>query len=260
MSIRISRISWALCLMFVLGWALGLSGTGEATEMDGLESEVNSVKDSIIVAGIGSDAPGYDSYDSSRRLVTNFYSGEEVELIRDRGFEWYHVRAEDGREGWIEAKHILIPADPETNRQRLSLQALEEYVNSKGFGSPTNHFVWVDIDRQLTHVFVGQRGAWKLERTMPCSTGKNISPTLRGLHEIAERGEWFFTERLARGGRHWVQFSGPYLFHSLPMDREGNIMDYILLERRSSGCIRLSLEDSFWFYSFIKRKSPVFVN
>lgn len=221
---------------------------------------VDQIRDTVILANITMDTPAYDAWENHRKKIGEFESGEIVEIVRDRAFEWYLVKADDGREGWISVKSILIPSDPETNHEWLPQSALEIYVNQRSLTSKTDHLVWVDIDRQLTHVFTGKQGNWKLKHSMPCSTGKNVSPTLRGMHEIAERGDWFFTERLARGGQHWVQFAGPYLFHSLPMDKQRNIMDYTLLERRSSGCIRLSMEDSVWFYSFIKRRSTVFVN
>lgn len=218
------------------------------------------VKDSVIYATIVEEAPAFNDWGNGRTRIGQFYQGEVVEVIRDRSYQWYLVKAEDGREGWVFVDRLDIPSDPATNTEQLPPELVEAYVNMQGLTSKTDHLVWVDIDRQLTYVFTGKAGHWKLVRTMPCSTGKNVSPTLRGMHEVAERGEWFFTERFGRGGENWVQFAGPYMFHSLPMDRQGNIVDYNLLERRSSGCIRLSMEDSRWFYSFIKRKSTVFVN
>lgn len=221
---------------------------------------VGLIKDTVIYAHITENTPAYDDWSNGRRQIGEFRNGEIVEVVRDRGFQWYLVKAGEGREGWISVKSLWIPGDPETNHQWLPKATLEEYVNMRGLTSKTDHLVWVDIDRQLTHVFTGKQGGWTLRHTMPCSTGKNVSPTLRGVHEIAERGDWFFTERLARGGENWVQFAGPYMFHSLPMDKQRNIVDYTLLERRSSGCVRLSMEDSMWFHSFIKRRSTVFVN
>ena len=244
-----------LVSMMVLGiTTLGYASTDATFDLDSL------IKDTVVFASVTEDTPAYDDYASGRKRIGEFKNGEVVEVVRDRAFEWYFVKSRDGNEGWISVDSLWIPSDPETNTEQLPREALEAFVNMRGFTSKTDHLVWVDIDRQLTHVFIGKRGHWTLKHTMPCSTGKNVSPTLRGFHEIAERGEWFFTERLARGGQNWVQFAGPYMFHSLPMDKDRNIMDYTLLERRSSGCIRLSMEDSVWFYSFIKRRSTVFVN
>ena len=218
------------------------------------------IRETIVYGSITRDTPAYDDYASGHRHIGEFKEGEVVEIVRDRAFAWYLVKSEDGQQGWVSADSLSIPGDPETNMEQLPQAVLEAFVNTGGLSSKTDHLVWVDLDRQLTHVFTGKEGAWSLKRTMPSSTGKNISPTLRGRHEIAERGTWFFSPFLGRGGKYWVQFSGPYMFHSLPMDEDRNIVDYTLLERRSAGCIRLSMEDSEWFYSFIKRGSTVYVN
>lgn len=257
--LRSRKIYIMFALVLVLGTILGLASGALASAKS--EADFSAlIRDTVIYANVTKDTPAFDSYSNGRRPIGEFRHGEVVEVVRDRAFEWYLVRSDTGQEGWVSVDSLWIPLDPETNTETLPQATLEAYVHARGLSSKTNHLVWVDIDRQLTHVFIGRQGDWKLERTMPCSTGKNVSPTLRGLHEIAERGSWFFTEWLARGGENWVQFSGPYMFHSLPMDKDRNIVDYTLRERRSSGCIRLSMEDSAWFYSFIKRGSTVFVN
>lgn len=238
---------------------LGTTARGHANPGTTLDL-ATLIQDTVILANVIQDTPAYNDYSNGRTRIGEFRDGDIVEVVRDRAFEWYLVKSEDGKEGWVSVDSLWIPADPETNLEQLPPEMLEAYVNERSLSSKTDHLVWVDIDRQLTHVFTGSEGKWTLRHTMPCSTGKNASPTLRGMHEIAERGEWFFTDRLDRGGENWVQFAGPYMFHSLPMDRNRSIMDHTLLERRSSGCIRLSMEDSVWFYSFIKRRTAVFVN
>lgn len=253
------RMESLMVLVLAAAIILGITAGGHATADTTLDLS-DLIRDTIIYANIIEDTSVYDGYANGSKRIGDFNDGDVVELVRDRAFQWYLVRSANGTEGWISADSLWIPGDPETNIEQLPQNLLEEYVNARGLQSKTDQLVWVDLDRQLTHVFTGKQGNWTLKHTMPCSTGKNISPTLRGTHEIAERGEWFFTEWLSRGGENWVQFSGPYMFHSLPMDRDRNIMDYTLLERRSSGCIRLSMEDSVWFYSFIKRRTTVFVN
>ncbi|NLM41202.1 MAG: L,D-transpeptidase family protein [Firmicutes bacterium] len=256
---KLMQLAAVLCLLFLL--TPGLLAQSRMTEAGGAwRGWEELVKPSVVYATITGDTAAYDGWGSPRREVGTFAQGETVEVVRDYNYQWYQVRADDGREGWVPVDKLAIPADPETNVERLPVELVEAFVNMQGFTSKTDQLVWVDIDRQLTYVFVGQAGNWTLVRTMPCATGKNVSPTLRGLHETAERGEWFFAERFGEGAENWVQFSGPYLFHSLPMDRHRTIVDYTLGERRSAGCVRLSMEDSHWFYSFIKRGSTVFVN
>ncbi|NMB00502.1 MAG: L,D-transpeptidase family protein [Firmicutes bacterium] len=254
---RVMKSGQPYAFIAVLVFVLSFSVTASVQVM---LDPTELVRPSVIYADITADTPAFDDWQNGRQRVGEFSEGEVVEVVRDRNYEWYLVKAEDGRQGWISVDSLAIPNDPETNTEQLPKEVLEAYVNQRGLTSKSNHLVWVDLDRQLTYVFTGKQGQWKLERIMPCSTGKNVSPTLRGMHEIAERGEWFFTERYGRGGENWVQFAGPYMFHSLPMDRQRTIVDFTLLERRSSGCIRLGMEDSRWFYSFIKRGSTVFVN
>ena len=241
---------------------MGSGAQGQSRMADALGAALDwddLVKPSTVWASITDDTAAYDAYGSGRRQIGSFSAGERVEIVRDYNYQWYFVRSDGGKEGWVPVDKLAIPDDPETNMQELPPELAEDYVNMRGLISKTDQLVWVDIDRQLTHVFVGEEGSWSLVRTMLCSTGKNSSPTLRGVYEIAERGEWFFTERFGQGAENWVQYSGAYLFHSLPMDRQRTIVDYTLGKRSSAGCIRLSMEDSRWFYSFIKRGSTVFV-
>jgi len=59
---------------------------------------------------------------------------------------------------------------------------------------------------------------------------------------------------------YYVRFNGSYLFHSIAMDKDKNVIDGVLGQRRSSGCIRMSLDDSKWFFENIPEKSRVFIN
>ncbi|MEW5932379.1 MAG: L,D-transpeptidase [Bacillota bacterium] len=118
--------------------------------------------------------------------------------------------------------------------------------------------VAVDIDRQK--VFVYRDG--ELARSMVCSTGTADKPTPVGEFRIQNRGEWFFSEKYKQGGRWWVSFHnwGEYLFHSVPMDREGRILEEEaarLGHPASHGCVRLSLEDAEWLYRNIPAGTPV---
>lgn len=50
------------------------------------------------------------------------------------------------------------------------------------------------------------------------------------------------------------------MIHSVTMDRYGRIKDPVLGERRTSGCIRVSLEDSRWIYESIPDGTHVYVH
>lgn len=232
----------------------------ENEEIQAIESAVDKVKESFVFGEILKNSPYYNNYSSTKKKIGIFKKGQIVEIIRDRSYQWYLVKSEDGKRGWVSKNSLLIPKNPETNEEQMTKDEIEEFVNRKGFESDTAYLVWVDIDRQLTHVFLGKKGNWRLFRTMLSSTGENISPTIKGIFKIQDRGKWFYTERLKSGGKYWVRFDGAYLFHSVAMDRKGNIVDDTLGKRASAGCIRLSLEDSQWFYKYVRRNSTVFIN
>lgn len=232
----------------------------ELNKLEETKTAMEKVKETFVFAKIIGDSPCYNNYSNNKEQIGSFKKDEIVEVIRDRSYEWYLVKSRDGREGWVCSTNLIISDDPETNQEQMTKEEIEEFINYRGFKSDTDYLIWVDIDRQLTHVLLKEEDNWKLHRTMLSSTGKNSSPTIKGLYKIQDRGTWFYTERLRSGAKNWVRFNGPYLFHSLAMDKQGNVVDYTLGKRASDGCVRLSLEDSEWFYNNIEENSTVFIN
>ena len=63
------------------------------------------------------------------------------------------------------------------------------------------------------------------------------------------------------GADYWVQFYGPYLFHSVPTGQ--NFGDYLedeamkLGQPASHGCVRLTVADAKWFYDQVPDGTPV---
>lgn len=125
--------------------------------------------------------------------------------------------------------------------------------------------VKVDISDQRTYVYRDD----KLIRTMICSTGieEENTRTPRGEFIINEtgykKGEWFFSNKYQEGAKYWVGFiGGTYLFHSIPMDADKNIIPSEaerLGTPASHGCIRLSIEDAYWFYKNIPSGSGLLI-
>lgn len=118
--------------------------------------------------------------------------------------------------------------------------------------------VKVDISEQKVYVYNGN----KLIRTMICSSGieNEDYKTPRGTYIInesgAKKGEWFYSNKYQEGAKYWVGFiGGTYLFHSVPMDINKNIIEEEadkLGTPASHGCIRLNMDDAYWFYNNIK--------
>jgi len=193
-------------------------------------------------------------YDTSG-VVMRLEIGAVGEILRDISEEWYLLRVGD-KVGWAPSGALRFDPDMPANCIPLSRRYLESYVQD--LESPTGWLVLTEIHRQTTHVF-RHSGKWRLVRSMPCSTGKNTSPTTRGEFTLTGRGEWFYSERLGSGGRHWVRFNGTYLFHSVAMDRNKKVIDSTIGERASNGCVRLTELDAEWFYRTVPDGSAVLI-
>ncbi len=102
-----------------------------------------------------------------------------------------------------------------------------------------------------------------LHKTFTVSTGVNTSTPL-GHFIIQNRGAWFFSEKYQQGAMWWVSFKdwGVYLFHSVPMDRQKNIIQEEaekLGSPASHGCVRLQVEQAKWIYENIPEGTPVHI-
>lgn len=175
--------------------------------------------------------------------------GEKVEIIRDKSTKWYYVHAfERNAYGWIKSDSLKIPVEGKVDLKALTEEELEEYANTENFKSETNFFVLADIRRQKLYIYKKSESKWKIQKIFDCATGKNESPTIKGDYKLSGRGNWFYSERLGSGGMYWIRFYGPYLIHSVAMDKNKNITDGVVSEKRSSGCIRLLVDDAKWVY------------
>ena len=220
-----------------------------------------TIQESPVIAEVSRDCKIY----SDKTLgfpVGELYAGSFAEILEDFSMEVYRVIERNfGTIGWISADHLKIPPETPTDKSILSQAQLESFVNSGNYTSKTDFLILTNINRQKTHIFTGGHQNWMLLKTLDCSTGLNISPTTRGVFAIADRGSWFYSERLAAGASHWIRFNGQYLFHSIPMDKNQNIIpgEDIVGVKRSSGCIRLMPDDAKWLYDTVPDGSAVVV-
>ncbi len=222
----------------------------------------NLVYSSSVKAVLREDAVIRDQNEGNSQVVDTVSSGEIVTIQEDRGYLWYHIKKRSGKIGWLPRKVLYIPQNEPTNTNQLTKEQIEGYVRWRQLNSKTDTLIWVDIDRQLTYVLKRDEDTefWLLERTILCSTGENKSPTKTGIYKIKDRGEWFYSDYFNSGAMYWVRYCGSYLFHSVAMDKDKNITDDTLGKKSSAGCIRMSVEDSKWFYENSPDGSTVFVN
>lgn len=222
--------------------------------MKNIRSEESKIKGSPVFGKIEENCLIYDSING--KAINVIEKGNVVEIIKDRSESWYYVRFKNSM-GWIKGKYLLIDEEAEVNEQMLTNTEIQDFAKEY-FKSDTDFFVWVDIDRQRVYV-LRNCGGWQPEKTIICATGKNKTPTIRGFFKISDRGEWFYSERLNSGAKYWVRFNDSYLFHSVAMNEKGEITDNVLGKKRSSGCVRMSVDDAKWFYNTIPAGTGVFV-
>lgn len=124
--------------------------------------------------------------------------------------------------------------------------------------------LWVEVNLRLLQKVVVYRGDRAI-KSMLASGGlpgpENETPL--GFFTIKNRGESFWSEKFKEGALYWVRIKDDYLFHSVPRDAEGNIIEE---EHRklgipaSHGCIRLKDEDAKWFYENVPDGTMVIIH
>lgn len=149
--------------------------------------------------------------------------------------------------------------DPNGSTQNSQPVNVSPPSNEEGSSQPAaaGYYIDVSIGEQKVRIYENQQ----LIKEMVASTGTNQSTPL-GRFTIQNRGTWFFSEKYQQGAKWWVSFKdwGIYLFHSVPMDREQNIISEEaakLGQPASHGCVRLAVEDAKWIYDHIPQGTEV---
>ncbi|MCL4416110.1 MAG: L,D-transpeptidase [Actinobacteria bacterium] len=115
------------------------------------------------------------------------------------------------------------------------------------YSNPGNFRIDVNLTAQLVSVYYKDN----LIRSMRCSGGKAETPTVTGTFTTNQKIYYSWVPKFNEGAYYWVRFYGAYLFHSVPFDKNGNIIAEEASKigtPASHGCIRLMLEDAKWFY------------
>jgi hypothetical protein len=126
--------------------------------------------------------------------------------------------------------------------------------------SQENLLIDVSISEQKVRIYDNNI----LKKEWIVSTGRNDSTPL-GMFFTQNRGEWFFSDKYQQGAKWWVSFKdyGVYLFHSVPMDRQMNIIveeQSKLGTPSSHGCVRLEVDAAKWIYDNIPEGTAVYIH
>lgn len=190
-----------------------------------------------------------------------FKKGDKVEIYRADSLERYylHYGNQTVKVPW---NSVTVPPNPKVETKQATTEQIETYINTTGLTSPTNYLVWTDLYRQRTYIFKKEDGQWKLYKNLICSTGKNITPTPRGVYSLQSYVPYFGVNK-GYMCKNAIQIFGDYLYHSIMYDKTGTYLlegKGVLGQRASQGCIRFSPEDSEWFYNTMPLKTTVWIN
>lgn len=214
------------------------------------------VPEHFVYASAKDNTPLYTSIGGK---AISYIKGGKVEIMRDKDYKWYYIKT-DTLSGWTKREYLSINSNFDCSEERLYYPETEYFVNKYfNLNSQTDYLIWVDLKKQLINIFNRDKENWKLEKQIPCATGKNISPTIKGTFLIStNRGTW-----MPAGGNVWVKnyvgFYSSYFFHSVKVKRDGSLYDGTLGTVASAGCIRMPVEASEWFTKNIPVNTTVFI-
>lgn len=135
---------------------------------------------------------------------------------------------------------------------------ITEKVNLKNYYSNTKYFIFVDLKKFRTNVFIRKNNKWLLEKTYLCTIGKPSTPTITGDFKVGAKGLYFGVERGYKC-YYYTQIKGNYLFHSIIYNLDGSIRDGRLGMKLSDGCIRLAKENAKWIWDNVTIGSEIHI-
>ncbi|MGL4453700.1 MAG: L,D-transpeptidase [Sarcina sp.] len=134
-------------------------------------------------------------------------------------------------------------------------------IKNLELNSDTNRFIFVNIQEQLTSVYINKNDKWTLEKEFICATGEENTPTPPGVYKTGIKGEWFYRTKFDKGAKYYISFiKDEYLLHSTPYYKDKKtIWEDRLGVPMSNGCIRHSTENQKWLYDNIKEGTKIII-
>ncbi|MGN1167997.1 MAG: L,D-transpeptidase family protein [Lachnospiraceae bacterium] len=197
---------------------------------------------------IKSKAPCFTAKNSTKR-VKYLNPGTKVTTI-DYGNGRYLAKLSNGKTYWVSKDRLRFTASIWTTKD-YSTVTKTNFVNSKGYKSPTKYLIWISQYTQRVIIYQGSKGKWKVIRSCRCATGTYLHMTPKGVHKITykEKG-WFYKTTYEKP---IVHFKDANSFHSRIKNYKGGYADATIGRPKSKGCVRLYDED----INFIYKKCPI---
>ncbi|MCE5221275.1 MAG: L,D-transpeptidase family protein [Clostridium sp.] len=159
----------------------------------------------------------------------------------------------------VNSKLNTTNSNTENGTKATKVQTVNEMIiselNSKEINSDTDYFVAVSKSQRQVYIYHKEYDSWVNIKVFTCNIGSPDSPTIEGNFYSGLKGkELRINETCVK---YFTQISGNYLFHSVPYNDIGEVIDGRLGEAVSHGCVRLSLEDSKYIYDTIPAKTGI---
>jgi len=153
---------------------------------------------------------------------------------------------------------IIIEEEEENSLDQTDENSAPADDQDIDFSSSEDFKIEVDLGRQKVLVYYRD----ELIREMICSGGTEEKPTPLGEFVTSDKGLDFWSGKYNMRAYYWIRFNGDYLFHSVPFDKDRNIIEeeYEKLGSPAShGCIRMELDDAKWLYENIPLGTRVII-
>lgn len=225
--------------------AVNAGGSGEqsSTVAVSVKKSPGKIRTIGYKAVVKSKAPLFLTKKGKKR-VKYLKPGTKVTTI-DYGNRRYQIRLSDGKLYWLSKDRLSFRASIWTTKD-YSTKAKEDFVNKKGYKSPTKYLIWISQYTQRVVIYKGSKGKWKVIRSGRCATGTHKYMTPKGVLYITykEKG-WFYKDRYEKPV---VRFKSGNAFHSRIKSYKGGYVDATIGRPKSHGCVRLYDEDINFIY------------
>ena len=243
----------------------GIAADAQADLSDEISTVVNGVADPMLLDALYSnDFPAVpDTLDSGDK------GRDVIRLQRRLGGLEYLFGSYDGNYGAktkeaitaFQKRHKLEQtgvADQATMEVLFSgeaQKALKPYVLKVSIADQRVYAYGLDDNNEYT----------VLERTMKCSTGKDVTPTPKGTYQATTGpgARWHYFKKYKCWAQYAYYIEGDIMFHSvLYNDPNGPVTQSSVnnLGRKAShGCVRLSVEDAKWLYTNCPMNTKIIV-
>ncbi|OPJ60471.1 L,D-transpeptidase family protein [Clostridium chromiireducens] len=148
-----------------------------------------------------------------------------------------------------------IKNDEQTEKVINVNEMIKSQLNSKEINSDTNYFIAVSKSKREVYIYHKELDSWVNIKVFPCSIGSPENPTIEGNFYSGLKGKELRINEIHV--KYFTQINGNYLFHSVPYNEIGEVIDDCLGEAVSHGCVRLSIDDAKYIHDMIPAQTGI---